>query len=47
MREIKKRNGVMVPFDESKIYNAIYAANKAVKGEPMASIDFEYLTKKV
>ncbi len=47
VREIKKRNGEVVPFDESKIYNAIYAANKAVKDEPMAGIDFEYLTKKV
>ena len=47
MKEIRKRNGEVVPFDESKIYNAIYAANKAVKDEPMVSIDFEYLTKKV
>ncbi len=47
MKEIRKRNGELVPFDESKIYNAIYAANKAVKDEPMVSIDFEYLTKKV
>ena len=41
MKEIRKRNGELVPFDESKIYNAIYAANKAVKDEPMVSIDFE------
>ena len=47
MKQIRKRNGELVPFDESKIYNAIYAANKAVKDEPMVSIDFEYLTKKV
>ena len=47
MKTIIKRNGEAVPFDESKIFNAIYAANKAVKDEPMTSIDFEYLTKKV
>ena len=47
IKEIRKRSGELVPFDESKIYNAIYAANQAVKDEPMAGIDFEYLTKKV
>ena len=47
MKTIIKRNGEAVPFDESKIFNAIYAANKAVKDEPMTNIDFEYLTKKV
>ena len=47
MKTIIKRNGEAAPFDESKIFNAIYAANKAVKDEPMTSIDFEYLTKKV
>ncbi|HHW95377.1 MAG TPA: anaerobic ribonucleoside triphosphate reductase [Mogibacterium sp.] len=47
MKTIIKRDGTEVPFDESKIFNAIYAANKAVEGEVMSSIDFTYLTKKV
>ena len=47
MKTIIKRDGKEVPFDESKIFNAIYAANKAVDGEKMSSIDFTYLTKKV
>ena len=47
MNTIIKRDGKEVPFDESKIFNAIYAANKAVSGEKMTSIDFTYLTKKV
>ena len=47
MRTIIKRDGKEVVFDESKIFNAIYAANKAVEGEKMTSIDFTYLTRKV
>ncbi len=47
MNTIIKRDGKEVQFDESKIYNAIFAANKAVDGEQMESIDFEYLTRKV
>lgn len=47
MKTIIKRDGSEVSFDESKIFNAIYAANKAVDGEKMTSIDFTYLTKKV
>ena len=47
MKSIIKRDGKEMPFDESKIFNAIYAANKAVEGEKMTSIDFTYLTKKV
>ena len=47
MNSIIKRDGNEMPFDESKIFNAIYAANKAVDGERMSSIDFTYLTKKV
>ncbi|MBR2390194.1 MAG: anaerobic ribonucleoside triphosphate reductase, partial [Mogibacterium sp.] len=47
MKSIIKRDGKEMPFDESKIFNAIYAANKAVDGEKMTSIDFTYLTKKV
>ena len=40
MKSIVKRDGKEMPFDESKIFNAIYAANKAVDGEKMTSIDF-------
>ena len=47
MNSIIKRDGKEVPFDESKIFNAIYSANKAVTDEKMTSIDFTYLTKKV
>ena len=47
MNTIIKRDGKEVSFDESKIFNAIYAANKAVDGEKMTSIDYTYLTKKV
>ena len=47
MNTIIKRDGKEAIFDESKIFNAIYAANKAVDGEKMTSIDFTYLTKKV
>ena len=47
MRTIIKRDGKEVVFDESKIFNAIYAANKAVEDEKMTSIDFTYLTRKV
>ena len=47
MKSILKRDGKEAPFDESKIFNAIYAANKAVEGEKMTSIDYTYLTKKV
>ena len=47
MNTIIKRDGKEVAFDESKIFNAIFAANKAVSGEKMTSIDFTYLTKKV
>lgn len=46
MKTIIKRDGNEVAFDESKIRDAIFAANKAVD-EPMESFDFEYLTKKV
>ncbi|MBQ0018299.1 MAG: anaerobic ribonucleoside triphosphate reductase [Clostridiales bacterium] len=47
MKTIIKRDGTEVPFDEYKIFNAVYAANKAVDGEKMTSIDFTYITKKV
>ena len=47
MKTIIKRDGKEVVFDESKIFNAIYAANKAVENEKMTSIDFTYLTRKV
>ena len=47
MNTIIKRDGKEAPFDDSKIFNAIFAANKAVDGEKMSSIDFTYLTQKV
>ena len=47
MNTIIKRDGTAVPFDERKIFNAIYSANKAVSGEKMSNIDLTYLTKKV
>ncbi len=47
MNTIIKRDGKEVEFDESKIYNAIFSANRAVDGEKMTSIDFTYLTRKV
>lgn len=47
MRTIIKRDGKEVPFDESKIFNAIFSANRAVEDEKMTSIDFTYLTRKV
>ncbi|QEY35316.1 anaerobic ribonucleoside triphosphate reductase [Caproiciproducens galactitolivorans] len=45
--EIKKRNGVVVPFDKQKIRNAIYKANQAVKEEPMSDELLNELTDKV
>ena len=36
--KIRKRNGVVVAFDASKIKNAVKKANDAVKEEPMALI---------
>lgn len=33
--KIRKRNGVVVAFDASKIKNAVKKANDAVKEEPM------------
>ena len=47
MNTIIKRDGTEAAFDDSKIFNAIFAANKAVDGEKMSSIDFPYLTQKV
>ena len=47
MNTIIKRDGTEAAFDDSKIFNAIFAANKAVDGEKMSSIDFTYLTQKV
>ena len=47
MKYIIKRDGKQAPFNEKKIFNAIYAANKAVEGEKMAGFDIDYLTKKV
>lgn len=47
MKTIIKRDGSTVPFDDSKIFNAIFQANKAVSDEKMSNIDFSYLTRKV
>ena len=45
--KIKKRNGVVVPFDSSKIRNAIQKANQAVGEEPMGEKTLNALTKEV
>ena len=47
MNTIIKRDGTEATFDESKIFNAIFAANKACENEKMTNIDFTYLTRKV
>ena len=50
MKYLRKRDGSEVAFNDSKIYNAIKAANDAVAGktgEKMTIIDLDYLTKKV
>jgi ribonucleoside-triphosphate reductase len=44
---IIKRDGKSVPFDSTKIFNAIHKANKAVGDEEMSSIDLTYMTEKV
>ena len=45
--EIKKRNGVVVPFDKQKIRNAIYKANQAVEEESMSDDLLNKLTDRV
>ena len=47
IKTIVKRDGITVPFNEEKITNAIYKANKAVAEEKMENFDLAYLTKKV
>jgi ribonucleoside-triphosphate reductase len=44
---IIKRDGKSVPFDSTKIFNAIYKANKAVSEEEMSTTDLTYVTEKV
>jgi len=44
---IKKRNGILVPFDVQKIYNAIQKANYAAQVEAIAPYQFEQLVKEV
>lgn len=45
--KIRKRNGVVVAFDERKIRNAVSKANQAVKDEKMSVKDLTQLTKQV
>lgn len=44
---IKKRNGVIVPFDDQKIRNAIFKANIRIDDERMNDQDLDRLTRKV
>lgn len=44
---IIKRDGTTVPFDSTKILNAVNKANKAVHEEDMSSTDLLFLTEKV
>ncbi len=44
---IRKRNGVVVPFDPSKIRNAIEKANHTVPDENMTPATLAYLTEQV
>ena len=46
-KQIRKRNGVVVQFDASKIHNAIRKANQAVGDEAMTPQMIDVLTKKV
>ena len=46
-RQIRKRNGVVVQFDASKIFGAIRKANQAVGEEAMTPEMIDVLTKKV
>ena len=46
-KQIRKRNGVVVQFDASKIHNAIRKANQAVGDEVMTPQMIDVLTKKV
>lgn len=45
--QIKKRNGVVVPFDAQKIRNAVFKANTAVTEEKMTGAALDRLTDKV
>ena len=45
--EIRKRNGVTVPFNPEKIKTAIQNANNTIEDETMTSATVEYLTEKV
>ncbi|MDR1243102.1 MAG: anaerobic ribonucleoside triphosphate reductase [Deltaproteobacteria bacterium] len=44
---IIKRDGKSVPFDSTKIFNAVCKANKAVGEEEMSTTDLTYVTEKV
>lgn len=45
--KIRKRNGKVVPFDSTKIRNAIGNANRAVRDEPIGESELDSITAKV
>lgn len=45
--QIKKRNGILVPFDSTKIKNAIFKANATIKDETIDEKTLEILTEKI
>ena len=47
MDQIKKRDGSLVPFDSTKIRNAIMKANVRVADEPMTDDDLDFLAQRV
>lgn len=47
MNQIKKRDGSLVPFDSTKIRNAIMKANVRVADEPMTDDDLDFLAQRV
>lgn len=47
LKEIVKRNGVVVPFDAKKIRNAIFKANIRIADERMSDADLDALTVQI
>ena len=45
--QIKKRNGILVPFDSSKIKNAIFKANNTIADEIIDQNTLDLLTEKI
>lgn len=45
--QIKKRNGILVPFDSTKIKNAIFKANKTIFDETIDEETLEKLAEKI